>query len=359
MSLRPLENRGRIHGFTLIELLVVIAIIAILISLLLPAVQQAREAARRTQCKNNLKQLALAVHNYHDTYGKFPIGHQFIGHFDGSTTDGDGGSAWSWSAYILPYIDAAPLYNKLNFSLPVHNAMIVGARQNGPLNTTAGDENGDLARTAQPWARCPTDTAPAEHLYRGTAAHRHFVAITSYVGNAGAFNNSLGTSSNVTDARRSGIMSRDSNWSIRDVTDGTSNTILLGERTWVLLPGANLNSDVTTLYGAINETMGFANGRSSFVLMNGAYPMNPPPIAVWGSKETAAHSLHEGGAQFAFADGSVRFISENIEHTCRSCTPVNWAGVSADPYDTMNQGRGFGTYQRLFSRNDNLVIGEF
>ena len=96
------------RGFTLIELLVVIAIIAILIALLLPAVQQAREAARRSQCKNNMKQIGLALHNYHDVYNTFPPG--YVGQTDVSILAGYG--LWSWSALILPYIDQAPLYNQ-------------------------------------------------------------------------------------------------------------------------------------------------------------------------------------------------------------------------------------------------------
>ena len=105
-------KRNRSHGFTLIELLVVIAIIAVLIALLLPAVQQAREAARRTQCKNNLKQLGLALHNYHDAFSVFPFG-------KGASYNGAAAYArWSQHAMLLPYIDQAPLYNSINFSAP-------------------------------------------------------------------------------------------------------------------------------------------------------------------------------------------------------------------------------------------------
>ena len=109
-----LQNK---RGFSLIELLVAIAIIAILIALLLPAVQQAREAARRTQCQNNLKQIALALHSYHELHSMFPQGQVFRGPSDG-TSDAPG---WSWSSMILPMIGQAPLYNKFNFSLPLHD----------------------------------------------------------------------------------------------------------------------------------------------------------------------------------------------------------------------------------------------
>src|SRR5687767_15656460 len=112
-------------GFTLIELLVVIAIIAILIALLLPAVQQAREAARRTQCKNNLKQLGLALHNYLDVHGRFPIGQQFRGTWDGTNDSagaaGNGGTGFAWGSYVLPFIDQAPLYNQFDFNVPIAN----------------------------------------------------------------------------------------------------------------------------------------------------------------------------------------------------------------------------------------------
>ena len=98
------------HGFTLIELLVVIAIIAVLIALLLPAVQQAREAARRTQCRNNLKQIGLAIHNYLDIHDRFPPGHYWS-----SNTADSGGTGWLWGTHLLPQMDQAPLYNTIDF----------------------------------------------------------------------------------------------------------------------------------------------------------------------------------------------------------------------------------------------------
>src|SRR5689334_25410189 len=110
---------GRRRAFTLIELLVVIAIIAVLIALLLPAVQQAREAARRTQCKNNLKQIGLALHNYHDTFRLFPPGYVDRNGNPNLTPDNDLGPGWGWAAFLLPYIDQSPLYSPINFNVGV------------------------------------------------------------------------------------------------------------------------------------------------------------------------------------------------------------------------------------------------
>ncbi|MFG0295400.1 MAG: DUF1559 domain-containing protein, partial [Maioricimonas sp. JB045] len=110
-------HTSRRRGFTLIELLVVIAIIAILVALLLPAVQQAREAARRSQCKNNLKQIGLALHNYHDTHGSFPPG--YIARYVSATdpASAETGPGFAWGTMILPFLDQSPTYNQLNFSL--------------------------------------------------------------------------------------------------------------------------------------------------------------------------------------------------------------------------------------------------
>ena len=109
-------------AFTLIELLVVIAIIGVLVSLLLPAVQTARESARRMQCANNLKQMALAVHNYVDTYTSVPVGHMYRGIFDGNPNDADGGTGFGWGTAILPYIEQTAIYNQFNLLLPISNS---------------------------------------------------------------------------------------------------------------------------------------------------------------------------------------------------------------------------------------------
>ena len=127
--------RSRRSAFTLIELLVVIAIIAVLIALLLPAVQQAREAARRSQCKNNLKQYGLALHNYHDNYGCFPIG---------SEANWSNGAFLSWQSRILPYVDQSPIYNQINFSTPG----VIG------INLSDGQP---LRMHTLPYASCPSD----------------------------------------------------------------------------------------------------------------------------------------------------------------------------------------------------------
>ena len=131
------SRRDRLRGFTLIELLVVIAIIAILIALLLPAVQQAREAARRTQCKNNLHQIGIAIHNYHDTFRIFPPGHVTSVHYD--VTDN---TMWGWAVMILPYIDQSPMYNLLTpGDVTLGFALADAARLKGlqtPLEVPAG-----------------------------------------------------------------------------------------------------------------------------------------------------------------------------------------------------------------------------
>ena len=208
------------RGFTLIELLVVIAIIAILIALLLPAVQQAREAARRSQCKNNLKQLGLATHNYHDSHNVFPISH------------GDTGNSFGWRAMILPYVDQSPLYNKINF-----NGNIVDAG------------NLEIAQTPLGLFHCPSDPS-ANNVSGGNqvwsnwcfpascpAASRNNIAVTTYKGVDGrAYDQSL-TASPMPHGmfdRRMGLQASGGGNSLitpnrtmkmRDVLDGTSNVL--------------------------------------------------------------------------------------------------------------------------------------
>ena len=196
---RPTWSRfnRRARGFTLIELLVVIAIIAILIALLLPAVQQAREAARRSQCKNNLKQLGLAMHTYHDVHLMFPLSE--MSHFTPNSVAYDG-TGFGWSAFILPFIDQAPLYNQFNFNVPI-----------------PGTTNQPLVANVVPVAHCPSDTQ-ARVRDRGIPSDPAYVSAqstASYVVSCGPWFGTL--------AQDNGVFLAENRCSrIRDVTDGTS-----------------------------------------------------------------------------------------------------------------------------------------
>ena len=347
------------RGFTLIELLVVIAIIAILIALLLPAVQQAREAARRTQCKNNLKQIGLALHNYHDTYGVFPIGHQYRPSGVAANAGGGLGLGWGWSAFILPYIDGAPLYNQFDFNQSIADVRLGGGA--GPVR------NKPLAQTSMPWARCPSSTAP-EANRTGAAADTHRIdpqGVTSYKVSAGSFDNNLSLWPHSNQKRANGLFYRDSRVGIRDVTDGTSNTIAAGESNWELFGG----NGGPRLYGAVDPNSpgnGLTDGQSDKLMSNGEWPLNPPLGAVGAWRSRGFHSVHEGGAHFLLADGAVRFISENIQHTFRCWDGVavtNGNNPNCASYPRFDQDSNaaltLGLYQRLFARNDNQPIGEF
>jgi prepilin-type N-terminal cleavage/methylation domain-containing protein/prepilin-type processing-associated H-X9-DG protein len=338
------------RGFTLIELLVVIAIIAILIALLLPAVQQAREAARRTQCRNNLKQIGLALHNYESTHGIFPIGYLDV--FRGNAPSRDGG--WAWDAYLLPFVDQAPLYNTLDFTRHPYG------------NTTNGSSTtGNVAAMSviQPAFQCPSDTGPstradnAGSAPNGLASH----ALSDYMGSIGAFDGDACDDTNpivVRPARCNGLLVCNDARKIRDVTDGTSNVIAVGEVMYIPsgqdVNGANIGSDRSYQYGnittgggpncnqvGVNQNGGFNHLRSTRKKING-------PLLNASTMWRAFHSRHVGGTQFVFCDGSVRFVSENIDHTNTNfvASPSNVNG----PY---------GTYQRLSGINDGQVVGEF
>jgi len=198
-----ISKRHAPRGFTLIELLVVIAIIAILISLLLPAVQQAREAARRTQCKNNLKQLGLALHNYHDIHNVFPSGYTARGVVSSDPAAVETGPGFAWGTMLLPMMDQGNLYESLDFSLDAVD----------PANLAAADYVLEMFL-------CPTDPAPRKFtLPSGTE-----LPASNYVGIFGYGNVSMAPGTGT------GIFYRNSSTRFRDVTDGTSNTICIGER---------------------------------------------------------------------------------------------------------------------------------
>ena len=276
----------RSRAFTLIELLVVIAIIAVLIALLLPAVQQAREAARRTQCRNNMHQLALALHNYHDANNCFPIGDM------GRT----GGVSYSlpgaWTVAILPLIDETAIYNSINMSIDVRYG------NDGNANTTAG-------RQILTQYLCPTNSNPA--FYTGA----RYWAVTHYVGVCG-FTSTVDHNAIYMPLHgyKNGIFQHMSVTRMRDIRDGTSNTLMVAESAY---------AGSMPRYGD-NQNFWITGNEMDFRPVTGACSamMNQQGWSI-STRWHALGSEHAGGAFFAFADGNVRFLSENID------TAVWWA----------------------------------
>ena len=330
-------------GFTLIELLVVIAIIATLIALLLPAVQQAREAARRSQCKNNLKQLGIALHNYHDTHSCFPAGYYSYGTSNGSgpawaaidPDTWDAAPGWTWGTMILPFMDQAVLYNALDLNRPCWDLA-----------------NASAAQTKLPVFLCPTSSggdepflvqdASGSPLVKGGAQLRfgrsHYVAShgqESCWGECGSSTTGIvftniytkttktvtinGDASKVAD----GPFFRNSRTRMRDVTDGTSNTIFLGEhssklsdKTWVgVVPGAFTHPRFTSPENGPDAAAtlalihaGPSGGELDITGFPIVHPVNFPTYHVG-----QMYSEHTGGGHVCMGDGSVRFVSENID----------------------------------------------
>lgn len=305
------------RGFTLIELLVVIAIIAILIALLLPAVQQAREAARRTSCRNNLKNIGLALHNYHDTIGVFPFG------FDERET--------LWSAMILPQIEQANLYNTLIW------------QESGPGNWSSnGSPNEKAAGTLIPVFRCPS-MAVAENITNQGIPGR---VPTSYRAVSGS--NAVSDDESTVPPGHpvvalehqtglDGMFFGCSDTRIRDITDGTSNTLMIGES--FTDPGYVKDGQGMDywLFGA-PQTGGwdcrpgdrggteYSEGLGSTYWHINTRIRDPSVPGV--IMELTFGSYHVGGAQFALGDGSVRFLSENIDlNLLRALGSVNGGEV--------------------------------
>jgi prepilin-type N-terminal cleavage/methylation domain-containing protein/prepilin-type processing-associated H-X9-DG protein len=324
-------------GFTLVELLVVIAIIGILVGLLLPAVQAAREAARRMQCSNNMKQLGLASHNYHDAHKKFPIGQ----HLFGTTTGGVArGLGYNWSFGLLPYIEQGNLYNQFNNQFPVFEVTVT--------------RNGILAGTPLASFSCPSDKKPptidlASERIRPSAT-------SSYKAVNGSYNNGFSTLTFNDSAAFNGTFERDSRaiYGINNLTDGTSNTIIIAETRWGMNASGRTRSYI---YGASDPSSSiYASGASECSFLNGQTAMNWVITVATSSANRTAGSFHTGGAQFVFGDGSVHFLSENIDHTASAyfAAAPYMQGATA-PRNTMP----FGTYQRLFAVGDGLVVNPF
>jgi prepilin-type N-terminal cleavage/methylation domain-containing protein/prepilin-type processing-associated H-X9-DG protein len=343
----PCRGQG---GFSLIELLVVIAIIGILIALLLPAVQAAREAARRAQCTSNMKQIALAVLNYHGTAGGFPLGAylSLCGTLPDCGTNGNG-----WMASVLPYFEQKALYDGYNFALNWGNLANLTAHATGmsvlwcpsdPAISQPAIVSAD--QVFFPWEAADYPL-PVKIQFSSYAASTGswFVQVPPIVPNWQAINDS-----------NNGLIHLQSNRKISDITDGTSNTFLLGERGHGYLSPAR------------QVTWHWWVGPSR-ILFTAEWVMNPQRKLSDGSTDIgpvvnanpsvfllAASSFHPGGCNFAFADGSVRFLKDTIDSW-----PID--PVTGDPtsLDIGSDGIYFvkgkvGVYQKLATRNGSDLV---
>jgi prepilin-type N-terminal cleavage/methylation domain-containing protein/prepilin-type processing-associated H-X9-DG protein len=267
-------------AFTLIELLVVIAIIAILVGLLVPAVQKVREAAARAQCQNNLKQLGLACHSYHDSYKRFPPGYTAAAAYSDGATDTAPG--WGWAAYLLPYIEQAPLYRQINFSQPIQGQ--AAAQAVIPLLLCPSDQV-DGAFTA-------SDAMGSPLVLLGPSSYAATVGSDAAEADAPTGN---------------GIFYRNSRTRIADITDGTSQTVMMGDRAWVQTQGAwaGAPSGGVVRAGQQNAWPNATATAPIFILVHNNW-VNITTDSDGGLDDFSSN--HTGGANLAFADGSVRFL---------------------------------------------------
>ena len=292
-------HRRPVLAFTLVELLVVIAIIGILVSLLLPAVQSAREAARRTQCLNNFKQIGLAFQNYHSALASLPPGQIWTGSYRG----------WSWGAYLLPQMEESAVYNRFDFRqdfLSDVNWPVLGARIEYFICPSSPNGNG--------WIECcsgrQNGPAPVDDLRQSNMA-----GVSDSIGNGPD-----GLPSSVARLDGDGVLYNLSRIRFKDVVDGTSKTVLVGEitsalgshptdgETWIGHMWGNWNCQTTSL--GVNGVGSIPGGRSDAVDPLDGDGGNRH-TEYW--REVGFSSYHPGGAHFVLVDASVRLLSEDID----------------------------------------------
>jgi prepilin-type N-terminal cleavage/methylation domain-containing protein/prepilin-type processing-associated H-X9-DG protein len=277
----------RRRAFTLIELVVVIAIIGVLLGLLLPAVQKVREAAARLQCQNNLKQIGIGLHNYHDTQQSLPPGYYATAPYP-DTTPG-----WGWAAFLLPYVEQEPLYRQIDFNQPVQLSPAIQAYVKLYL--------------------CPADqpaTAPFP-VTDGSFTTLCLAAPSSYAATVGD------DGTEVDAPTGTGAFYRNSRTRLTDIKDGTSSTVLVGDRAWSQAKGIWAGAPNTAIEqaGPLNPWPNATGPAPALVLVHNNW-INIRTDADGGLDDFSSN--HSGGANLLFADGSVRFLrtlaGEGQEH---------------------------------------------
>ncbi|WP_417735825.1 DUF1559 domain-containing protein [Rosistilla oblonga] len=317
MNLLVQKKRGR-SGFTLVELLVVIAIIGILVGLLLPAVQAAREAARRMSCSNNMKQIGLALHNYHDTHRVFP----YSVSASGAVTSGSAIPAANgvlnhrgWML-LLPFIELQNLQDQIDMNLPTGSYDRNGVGLAGPAPGAAGNANDIVVSTAIDAFLCPSDPNPTNYSTATSTSYSISAGNTDLLGAFTNYDFSVRrTSSTVEKWSRDSFATKrmfgnDESSRMRDITDGTSNTAAVCEtlratidgvsQTWGYVKWVGHGVDLAYSRGINdNECCGWDSTPY-------ARASRPSQLGEWST----VGSTHPGGAQVTFADGSVHFLSD-------------------------------------------------